>query len=270
MSCAGTPMFETLVSSRIRRALFEHILAHPSNRFYLRGLAKSLGLSVSPLRRELKRLEQAGMLRVVQEGNMLFYTVNTEAATFLQLQRASLPVAFDALVLGAMSAYPVTNVAAGGQAGQQTKAPSPSAQASDAVASEACLPSTDGDRPAGSSVPSQTERQTSLAARSSLLERSILASSPPGSLWQAPLPTGALVGAAGVGAVLLIIVASLLYLRLTSRELLSEASRALAIRKAEMVIAPREASSRVMRGNRWQISPGGFGGFSSGAGTGTR
>ena len=263
-------MFETLVSSRIRRALFEHILAHPSNRFYLRGLAKSLGLSVSPLRRELKRLEQAGMLRVVQEGNMLFYTVNTEAAAFLQLQQASLPAALDALVPGATPAYPATNVAAGRQAGQQTKAPSPSAQVSDATASETCLPSPHGDRPAGPSVPSQTERQTSLAARSSLLDGSLLTSSPPMSLWQAPLPTGALVGAAGAGAVLLIIVASLLSIRLTNREWFSEASRALAIRKAEMVIAPREASSRVMRGNRWQISPGGFGGFSSGAGTGAR
>ncbi len=224
-------MFESLVSSRIRRALFEHVLTHPSERFYLRGLAKSLGLSVSPLRRELKRLEQAGMLRVAQEGNMLFYAVNTEAEAFLQLQQASLPAA---LVPGAT------------QAGQQTKAPSPSVLASGAVASGACL-----------------------AAPSVLLEASVLAPSRPASVWQAPLPTGALVGAAGVGAALLMVVASLLYIRLTNRALLSEASRALATRKAEMVIAPREASSRVMRGNRWQISPGGFGGFSSGAGTGT-
>ena len=55
-------MLETLISSRIRRALFEYILTHPSERFYLRGLAKSLGLSVSPLRREIKRLEHSGML----------------------------------------------------------------------------------------------------------------------------------------------------------------------------------------------------------------
>ena len=83
-------MLETLVSSRIRRALFEHILAHPDERFYLRGLAKELGLSISPLRRELKRLEHAGVLRSLQEANLVFYTVNTSAPLFLQLSRPAL------------------------------------------------------------------------------------------------------------------------------------------------------------------------------------
>ncbi len=79
-------MFESLVSSRIRRTLLEYLLSHPNDRFYLRGLSKDLGLSVSPLRRELKRLEHSGMLKTIPEGNMLFYTVNTTAPAFLQLQ----------------------------------------------------------------------------------------------------------------------------------------------------------------------------------------
>ncbi|PIQ83316.1 MAG: hypothetical protein COV75_08115 [Candidatus Omnitrophica bacterium CG11_big_fil_rev_8_21_14_0_20_63_9] len=75
------------MSSRIRRAVFEHILAHPTDRFYLRGLAKTLDLSVSPLRRELKRLEHSGLLQACQEGNMLFYTVKTASPMFLQLHQ---------------------------------------------------------------------------------------------------------------------------------------------------------------------------------------
>ena len=63
MLAEGTIMLETFISSRIRRALFEYILCHAGERFYLRGVAKELSLSISPLRRELKRLEQAGMLR---------------------------------------------------------------------------------------------------------------------------------------------------------------------------------------------------------------
>jgi len=82
-------MLETLVSSRIRRTLFEHLLTHPSERFYLRGLAKELGVSISPLRRELKRLEQSGVLVACQEANILFYTVQTDSPLFRQLQRAS-------------------------------------------------------------------------------------------------------------------------------------------------------------------------------------
>ena len=88
-------MFETLVSSRIRRALLEHTLTHPQEPFYLRGLAKQLNLSISPLRRELLRLEHAGMLTAIEEGNMRFYRVNTTSPTFLELTKVSLqPSAF--------------------------------------------------------------------------------------------------------------------------------------------------------------------------------
>lgn len=207
-------MLETLISSRIRRALFEHILTHPSERFYLRGLAKSLQLSVSPLRRELKRLERSGMLQAAQEGNMLFYAVNTQSPSFLQLQQAS-----------------------------QTKAPSPSVPASDAPASGVGLAA-----------------QALLEAPRPALRRSLAS-------WRTPLPGGALIGAAGVGVALLVVVASLLYIRLTDRTLLSGASRALTTQTAEVIIVPQETSSGAMHGSRWRIVPGGFGGFSSSAST---
>ena len=81
-------MLETLVPSRIRRTLFEYLLTHSRERFYLRGLAKELGVSVSPLRRELKRLEQMGMLKAHQEANIRFYVVNEASLEFQQLQQA--------------------------------------------------------------------------------------------------------------------------------------------------------------------------------------
>ena len=83
-------MLETFVSSKIRRALLEYILTHPTGRFYLRGLAKTLGLPVSPLRRELKRLERSGMLTATPEANILFYTVQTASPAFLELRRVGL------------------------------------------------------------------------------------------------------------------------------------------------------------------------------------
>lgn len=86
---AGPAMLEAFVSSRIRRTLLEYLLAHPQARMYLRGLAKELGLSVSPLRRELKRLEQQGLLKTYQEGNLLFYVVDHASPLFLQLKQAS-------------------------------------------------------------------------------------------------------------------------------------------------------------------------------------
>ena len=83
----GTAVLESIVSSRIRRTLIEHLLAHPAERVYLRGLAKQLNLSISPLRRELKRLEAAGVLKATDEGSMRFYLVDQTAPLFLQLHQ---------------------------------------------------------------------------------------------------------------------------------------------------------------------------------------
>lgn len=84
-------MFETFVPSRIRRTLLEHLLTHPNDRFYLRGLAKELGLTVSPLRRELKRLEALGVLKAYQEANIRFYVVDQASPFFAQLKSAVSP-----------------------------------------------------------------------------------------------------------------------------------------------------------------------------------
>lgn len=217
-------MLETLVSSRIRRALFEYLLTNPTERFYLRGLAKSLNLTVSPLRRELKRLEHSGLLQATHEGNMLFYTVNTSAPDFIQLRQAS----------------------------QQATAPSLVAPASDAAASGAGLAPQ-----AVLDVPQLTRVAVAMAAAAAQPRTARSAAS-----LHAPMPANTLVGAAGVGIALLVVVASLIYIRLTDSQLISETSRVLANRKAEVTMVPRQASasSGVMRGSRWQISPGGIGG----------
>lgn len=81
-------MLETLVSSRIRRSLLGHLLAYPSGRFYLSGLARELGLTISPLRRELKRFECVGLLKSSKEANTLFYTVDQASPAFRQLSQA--------------------------------------------------------------------------------------------------------------------------------------------------------------------------------------
>ena len=226
-------MLETLISSRIRRTLFEYLLSHPTQYFYLRGLAKDLHLSISPLRRELMRLEQAGVLAVVQEANIRFYRVNTESPVYRQLR----------------------------QAFQPTPAPKPP------VALEL--------------VP---HRDSALTAPSLPIEFPSPVE-PPGQPAPAPAPRPrsplqgpALVGAAVVGMVLMVIVASLFYFSMTNDRLASTVRRALATQKAEVtVIAPAPSSASglpaaagaaqagVMRGSRWQIVPGGFGGFSSGA-----
>jgi hypothetical protein len=74
-----------------------------------------------------------------------------------------------------------------------------------------------------------------------------------------------LIGATGVGIALMFVLAALFYLSLTNRSATSQASRALTTRNAEMTVVVPQASSGAMRSSRWQIVPGGFGGFSSGS-----
>lgn len=82
-------MLETLVPSKIRRTLLEHLLVHPDERFYLRGLAKALTLPISPVRRELLRLEQLGLLKAYDEANIRFYVVDQASPLFAQLKQAA-------------------------------------------------------------------------------------------------------------------------------------------------------------------------------------
>ena len=190
-------MLESLVSSKIRRALLEYILTHPTDRFYLPGLAKQLGLTVSPLRRELKRLERSGMLTAAPEANILFYTVNSASPAFLELKGIGV------------------------------------------VTVEAHAPK----------VP----------------------------IGQSPLRGPILVGVTAAGLALMLLVATVSYLSMTNQRLVSQASRSSDVRKAEVTVvipsAPammmggpgQNAVSGIMRGGRWQIIPGRFGGFSSGS-----
>ena len=180
-------MLEALVAPRIRRTLFEYLLTHPADRFYLRGLAKELQLSISPLRRELKRLERAGMLRAIQEGNILFYTVNADSPAFLQLR----------------------------QAGRLTESPAPSVMTREAV------------------VPAS-----------------------PVAVRQTPVRRGTVVGLAGLSIALMGLLVCL------------QASRLLRPHTSERTAVSPASASGAMRGGKWQLVPGGMGGFSSASNSG--
>lgn len=224
-------MLENFVSSRIRRTLFEYILAHPQEPFYLRGLAKELGLSVTPLRRELKRLEGSGVLKASQEGNMLFYRVDTGSPVFLQLQHAG-------------QSAPSQPVAAGAPSVRTTL-----------VHQE--LPSMPPVVP--STAPAAVAARVPQAA----IPVGII-SATRGPSWRNPLSAPMLTVAAGAGLALMLIAVGLFYLTMTNQQLLTQAARMLASRKPQVTVVPQASASGTMHGSRWQVVPGGFGGFSSG------
>lgn len=70
-------MIETLISSKTRIKLLLKFFLNSRTKAYLRGLATEFGESSNAIRVELNRLEEAGMLHSVTEGNKKFFSANT-------------------------------------------------------------------------------------------------------------------------------------------------------------------------------------------------
>ncbi|MBN1587461.1 MAG: winged helix-turn-helix transcriptional regulator [Candidatus Omnitrophica bacterium] len=88
-------LLEALFSSKVRVKLLKHILNHPTQKFYLRGLERELNESATPLRRELLRLEKTGLLYTEDEANVKYYVLNRQMPHYEALARL-----FDAPVPG--------------------------------------------------------------------------------------------------------------------------------------------------------------------------
>jgi len=69
-------MIEKLVNSKIRLKVLQLFLSHIDDRYYLRELERMLEESLSPLRRQLLKLEAMGILTVEEEANVKYYKLN--------------------------------------------------------------------------------------------------------------------------------------------------------------------------------------------------
>ena len=79
-------MLKGLFSSNTRVKLITHFMTHPKERFYLRQLERLLGESLTPLRRELDKLEKNGLLFSKAEGNIKYYSVNEAFPIYSELK----------------------------------------------------------------------------------------------------------------------------------------------------------------------------------------
>ena len=69
-------MIEKIVTSKTRVKLLKLFLTNIDNRYYLRELERMLDESLSPLRRQLIRLEKMEILITEQEANLKYYRLN--------------------------------------------------------------------------------------------------------------------------------------------------------------------------------------------------
>ena len=68
----STPAIEALFPA-IRRAILATLLLHADREWYFRDLAKHLSVQPSSLTRELRNLTDAGILRLREDGNRVYY-----------------------------------------------------------------------------------------------------------------------------------------------------------------------------------------------------
>jgi hypothetical protein len=80
-------MLETLFSSRVRVKLLEVFLTKPSEQFHSRELARLVKERQNAVWRELRRLEEARLLRSTAHGNRKDYTVSVEHPLYPELRR---------------------------------------------------------------------------------------------------------------------------------------------------------------------------------------
>ena len=78
-------MLETLISSKTRIKLLLKFFLNSSNKAYLRGLEEEFGESTNAIRLELNKLEKAGMVSSIVQGNKKYFTANIKHPLFFDL-----------------------------------------------------------------------------------------------------------------------------------------------------------------------------------------
>lgn len=79
-------MLSALITSRSRVELLAWFFTHPGERFHYMQLSKLLKASRPSIQRELKRLEEAGILVSQKEANVRFYTVDQDHLLYPELK----------------------------------------------------------------------------------------------------------------------------------------------------------------------------------------
>lgn len=69
---------DILFSSAARVQLLHLFFSHPDSQFYQREIERETGQPIRAVQREVKRLEEMGLLDRSTEGNRVFYRLNPE------------------------------------------------------------------------------------------------------------------------------------------------------------------------------------------------
>jgi len=80
VSLNQNPFLERIFSSRVRIQLLSHFLMHPDAREHIRALASRVDAQYNAVWKELRNLENAGLLQSESIGGRKVYTLNPHAS----------------------------------------------------------------------------------------------------------------------------------------------------------------------------------------------
>ncbi len=76
---------QDIITSEVRVKLLIELFSEPNKNLYVRELTRRVGTEVNAIRRELKRLTTAGVLKKEQRGNRLYYIVRKDYSYYHEL-----------------------------------------------------------------------------------------------------------------------------------------------------------------------------------------
>lgn len=78
-------MLRSLFISRVRLKVLQTLLKKPRELYHIRGLVRMTGEEINAVRRELRRLESAGILKKEPRGNRIYYWVDPDMVYYNDL-----------------------------------------------------------------------------------------------------------------------------------------------------------------------------------------
>lgn len=75
-----------LTRSKTRKAILELYFNNPEKKYYLRQLERIINFPVQNIRREMLKLEKAGLFKRENQGNQVYYFLNTDSPIFNDLK----------------------------------------------------------------------------------------------------------------------------------------------------------------------------------------
>jgi len=71
---------------KTRRAILSLLYGHADESFYLRQIARTTGVGLGPIQRELKQLTDAGIIQRSVRGRQVYYQANSKSPVFTELK----------------------------------------------------------------------------------------------------------------------------------------------------------------------------------------